>query len=115
MNKKLKLVINNTHKNNLDQKYFFEKEELKIILDLYGRMVSRGSWKDYGLSISSKQVGFSVFKNAAENALYKICKNFKPKNENLKYLIIDTNGKILKNSYDLNSLLKNTNWKKLSD
>jgi len=115
MNKNLKLVINNTHKNNLDQKYFFEKEELKIILDLYGKMVSKGSWKDYGLSISSKQVGFSVFKNAAENALYKICKNFKPKNENLKYLIIDTNGKILKNSYDLNSLLKNTNWKKLSD
>ena len=115
MNKNLKLVINNTHKNNFDQKYFFEKEELKIILDLYGKMVSRGSWKDYGLSISSKQVGFSVFKNAAENAIYKICKNFKPKNENLKYLIIDTNGKILKNSYDLNSLLKNTNWKKLSD
>ncbi len=115
MNKNLKLVINNTHINNFDQKYFFEKEELKIILDLYGKMVSRGSWKDYGLSISSKQVGFSVFKNAAENALYKICKNFKPKNENLKYLIIDTNGKILKNSYDLNSLLKNTNWKKLSD
>ena len=115
MNKNLKLVINNTHKNNFDQKYFFEKEELKIILDLYGKMFSRGSWKDYGLSISSKQVGFSVFKNAAENALYKICKNFKPKNENLKYLIIDTNGKILKNSYDLNSLLKNTNWKKLSD
>ena len=111
MNKNLKLVINNTHKDNLDQKYFFEKEELKIILDLYGKMVSRGSWKDYGLSISSKQVGFSVFKNAAENALYKICKNFKPKNKNLKYLIIDTNGKILKNSYDLNSLLKNTNWK----
>ena len=115
MNKNLKLVINNTHKNNFDQKYFFEKEELKIILDLYGKMVSKGSWKDYGLSISSKQVGFSVFKNAAENALYKICKNFKPKNENLKYLIIDTNGKILKNSYDLNSLLKNTNWKKPSD
>ena len=115
MNKNLKLVINNTHKNNLDQKYFFEKDELKIILDLYGKMVSRGSWKDYGLSISSRQVGFSVFKNAAENALYKICKNFKPKNENLKYLIIGTNGKILKNSYDLNSLLKNTNWKKLSD
>ena len=45
-------------------------------LDLYAKMVSEGSWKDYGLSISSKQVGFSVFKNAAENALYKICKNF---------------------------------------
>ena len=114
MNKNLKLVINNTHKDNLDQKYFFEKEELKIILDLYGKMVSKGSWKDYGLSISSKQVGFSVFKNAAENALYKICKNFKPKNKNLKYLIIDTNGKILKNSFELELLLKKTDWKKLN-
>ena len=113
MNKNLRLVINNVKDKQFEDKLFFEKDELKIILDLYAKMVSAGSWKDYGLSISSKQVGFSVFKNAAENALYKICKNFKPKNKNLKYLITDTNGKILKNSYDLDLLLKNTNWKKL--
>ena len=112
MNRNLKLVINNSIKN-FEEKYFFEKNELKIILDLYAKMVSAGSWKDYGLSISNRQVGFSVFKNAAENALYKICKNFKPKNNNLKYLITDTNGKILKNSSELKLLLKNTNWKKL--
>ena len=115
MNNNLRLIINNTHNKSIDEKYFFEKNELKIILDLYDKMVSEGSWKDYGLSISSRQVGFSVFKNAAENALYKICKNFKPKNKNLRYLITDTNGKILKNSDNLSSLLKNTNWKKLSD
>ena len=113
MNNNLRLVINNVKNRQLEDKHFFEKNELKIILDLYAKMVSEGSWKDYGLNISSKQVGFSVFKNAAENALYKICKNFKPKNKNLKYLITDTNGKILKNSFDLNILLKNTNWKKL--
>ena len=112
MNRNLRLVVNNSNKDE-SKKLFFERTELKIILDLYAKMVSAGSWKDYGLSISSKQVGFSVFKNAAENALYKICKNFKPKNKNLKYLITDTNGKILKNSYDLDLLLKNTNWKKL--
>ena len=100
-------------KKKFNENHFFEKSELKIILDLYAKMVSEGSWKDYGLNISSKQVGFSVFKNAAENAIYKICKNFKPKNKNLKYLITDTNGKILKNSSELNLLLKNTNWKKL--
>ena len=114
MNNNLRLIINNTHNKSIDEKYFFEKNELKIILDLYAKMVSEGSWKDYGLNISSRQVGFSVFKNAAENALYKICKNFKPKNKNLKYLITDTNGKILKNSDNLINLLKNTNWKKLS-
>ena len=110
MNKNLKLIINNTH-NKIEEKQFFEKNELKIILDLYAKMVSEGSWKDYGLNISIKQVSFSVFKNAAENALYKICKNFKPKNKNLKYLITDSNGKVLKNSFDLEILLKNTNWK----
>ena len=108
----LKLVINNSI-NKIEERQFFEKDELKIILDLYAKMVSDGSWRDYGLNISSKQVSFSVFRNAAENALYKICKNFKPKNKNLKYLITDVNGKIIKNSYDLKILVKNTNWKKL--
>ena len=112
MNRNLKLVVNNIYKNE-NQNYFFKKNELKIILDLYAKMVSEGSWKDYGLSISSKQISFSVFKNAAENAMYKICKNFKPSNNNLKYLITDTNGKILKNSYELKLLINNTNWKKL--
>jgi Protein of unknown function (DUF2794). len=112
MNNNLRLIINNS-KEMIEEKHFFEKDELQIILDLYANMVSEGSWKDYGLSISSKQVSFSVFKNATENALYKICKNFKPKNKNLKYLITDTNGKIIKNSFELRVLLKNTNWKKL--
>ena len=112
MKNNLKLVINNIYSEKKPQ-YFFEKNELKIILDLYAKMVSEGSWKDYGLNISSKQVGFSVFKNATENAKYKICKNFKPINKNLKYLITDSKGKILKNSNELKALLKNINWKKL--
>ena len=114
MNRNLKLVVNNLKKDE-EIKYFFEKNELKIILDLYAKMVSEGSWRDYGLSISSKQVSFSVFKNAAENAIYKICKNFKPSNKNLRYSITDTNGNILKNSFDLENLLKSTNWKKLKN
>ena len=112
MRSNLKLIVNNPY-NKIEEKQFFEKNELKIILDLYAKMVSEGSWRDYGLSISSKQVSFSVFRNAAENALYKICKNFKPKNKNLKYLITDASGKILKNSFDLTVLLKNINWKKI--
>ena len=112
MRSNLKLIINNQYKN-IVERHFFEKDELKIILDLYAKMVSEGSWKDYGLNISKKQVSFSIFKNAAENDLYRICKNFKPKNKNLRYLITDTAGKILKNSFDLKILLENTNWQKL--
>jgi len=111
MNRNLKLVVNNTFKK--DKNYFFEKDELKSILNLYAKMVSNGSWKDYGLSISSKKVTFSVFKNAAENAVYKICKTFKPINQNLKYSITDSNGKIINNSSSLENLILKTNWKKI--
>ena len=45
--------------------------------------------------------------------MYKICKNFKPINKNLKYLITDAKGKILNNSNNLKNLLNNINWKKL--
>ena len=69
MRSNLKLVINNPQ-NKIEQKQFFEKDELKIILDLYAKMVSEGSWKDYGLNISSKQVSFSVFKNTTETVSY---------------------------------------------
>ena len=49
MNNNIRLVINNIKDKKLEEKHFFEKEELKIILDLYAKMVSEGSWKDYGL------------------------------------------------------------------
>ena len=109
----LKLIVKNSNTSAKNRICFFNKTELKIILNLYAKMVSKGLWKDYGLNISSKQVGFCVFKNATENAMYKICKNFKPYNKNLRYLITDSKGKILKNSDNLVSLIKNTNWKKL--
>ena len=50
MNKNLKLVINNIDKK-LENKVFFEKDELQTILDLYAKIVSEGSWKDYCLNI----------------------------------------------------------------
>ena len=112
MPRKLKLVVNNPYKQ-IEERQFFERDELKIILDLYAKMVSNGSWKDYGLNISNKQVSFSVFKNAAENAIYNICKNFKPNSKNLKYCITDSRGRILKNSHDLENLINKINWKKL--
>ena len=111
MNRNLKLVVNNKFKK--DKSYFFEKGELKSILNLYAKMVSNGSWKDYGLSISSKQVTFCVFKNSAENAVYKICKRFKPISQNLKYSITDSNGKIINNSSNLKNLILGTNWKSI--
>ena len=114
MKSNLRLIVNNLHHQN-KKKLFFEKNELKVILNLYAKMVSEGSWKDYGLNISAKQVSFSVYKNSSENAMYKICKNFKPFNKQYKYIITDFKGEIYKNSENLENLLIETNWKKLQN
>ena len=107
--KNLKLVINNKNKN---EEFFFNKIELKLILNLYAEMVSGGEWKDYGLSISKKEVSFNVYRRAAEYPVYKITKNLNPKNKNEKYLVRDVNNKILKNSENLEILIKKIIWKK---
>ena len=67
MRSNLKLVVNNPQKQ-MEERQFLEKDESKIILDLYEEMVSEGSWKDYGLTIARKQVRFSGCRNAAESA-----------------------------------------------
>ena len=108
--KHLKLVINNENKK---RDIFFNKTELKLILNLYAEMVSDGEWKDYGLSISKKEVSFNVYHRASEFPAYKITKNLKPKNENEKYLIKDIKNKMVKKSENLESLIQKIIWKKL--
>ena len=107
--KHLKLVVNN---KNAKRDIFFNKKELKLILNLYAEMVSGGEWKDYGLSISKKEVSFNVYNRASKFPAYKIKKNLKPKNENEKYLIKDAKDKIIKNSENLQNLIKKIIWKK---
>ena len=107
--KHLKLIVNNTNKK-ID--IFFDKKELKLILNLYAKMVSGGDWRDYGLSISKKEVSFNVYHRASEFPAYKITKNLKPKNEDEKYLIKNTQNKIINNSENLENLIKKIIWKK---
>ena len=76
-------------------------------------MVSGGEWKDYGLSISKKEVSFNVYHRAAEFPIYKITKNLKPKNKNEKYLIKNTKDETIKNSENLQDLINKITWKKL--
>ena len=108
--KHLKLIVNNENKKN---DVFFNKIELQLILNLYAIMVSSGEWKDYGLSISKREVSFNIYYRASEFPIYKITKNLKPKNENEKYLIKNTANETVKKSENLESLIKKITWKKL--
>ena len=107
--KHLKLVVNN---RNIKRDIFFNKKELKLILNLYAKMVSDGEWKDYGLSIFKKEVSFNVYHRTSEFPVYKITKNLKPKNKSEKYLIKNAQNKIINNSESLENLIKKIIWKK---
>ena len=106
----LKLIINN-EKNRKD--IFFNKMELKLILNLYAKMVSSGDWKDYGLSISKKEISFNVYHRTSEFPVYKITKSLKPRNNSEKYLVKDTSNNVVKNSGNLENLIESVVWKKV--
>ena len=109
----LKLIIKNSNLTTEKGNYFFDKSELKTILNLYAKMVSKGFWKDYALNISKEEVSFNVYKRASENAEFRICKNFRLKNKNLKYFTSDSQGNILNISKNLEELLNKTRLKNL--
>jgi|TARA_B100001964_G_C14041061_1_gene512688 hypothetical protein len=109
----LKLIVKNFNSLVERRSYFFNKSELKIILSFYSRMVSKGFWKDYGLNISKEEVSFNVYRRTSENPEFRICKNFRQKNNNLKYFTSDSQGNILNMSKNLERLLNNTKWKNL--
>ena len=107
--KHLKLVVNN---RNVKRDMFFNKRELKLILNLYAKMVSGGEWKDYGLGISKNEVSFNVYRRASEYPAYKITKNLKPKTQHEKYIIKDSQNNIINNSENLKTLIRKVIWKK---
>ena len=95
------------------KKSFFIKKELQSILNLYAKMVSNGSWKDYSFTSGVREVSFNAYQRASDKPVLRILKNLKPQYFNERYLIKDKNGIILKKSEDLNQLINKTSWNKL--
>ena len=109
--RRIQLVINNDIKKYNEE--FFIKGELKCILNLYAKMVSNGSWKDYSFSTGTKEVSFDAYQRASEKPVIRITKNLKPGYFNEKYFIKDKDGKVIKKSESLNNLITKTSWNKL--
>ena len=106
----IKLVINNKKK---EKEKFFIKQELQCILNLYAKMVSNGTWKDYSFSSGAKEISFDVYQRSSERPVLRILKNLKPKYYNEKFLLKDNNGNVLKRSENLTQLISKTSWNNL--
>ena len=84
----------------------FHRSELSIILGVYGRMVSAGEWRDYGMSFLKDVAIFSIFRRSAEHPIYRIEKRPKLRNRQGMYCVIGMDGQILKRGHDLKSVIR---------
>ncbi|MDB6176724.1 DUF2794 domain-containing protein [Paracoccus sp. Z330] len=84
----------------------FNRQELAVILSLYGRFVAAGEWRDYAMSFLRDAAIFSVFRRATEHPLYRIEKRPRLRNAQGAYAVIGMDGRILKRGHDLPVVLR---------
>ena len=110
--KNIRLVVNNDNQKREKEKFFIKKE-LQCILNLYAKMVSNGSWKDYSFTSGMREISFDVYQRSSEKPVLRILKNLKPNYYDEKYLIKDKNGKVIQKSENLKLLIDRTSLGKI--
>ncbi|MGN6622491.1 MAG: DUF2794 domain-containing protein [Sphingomonas sp.] len=83
----------------------FERIELTRILDLYGRMVAAGHWRDYAIELGREAAIFAAFRRAAERPEIRIEKRPALRNRQGMWAIINEAGLVLKRGHDLAGVL----------
>jgi hypothetical protein len=83
----------------------FDRTELTRILDLYGRMVAAGHWKDYALDFGREAAIFSVFRRAAERPEFRIEKRPALRNRQGMWALVGEHGTVLKRGAELGPVL----------
>ena len=84
----------------------FSRRELNRILDLYGRKVAAGEWRDYAIDFLKDRAVFSVFRRASESPLYRIEKNPKLARRQGAYSVISATGLIVRRGHELDRVLR---------
>jgi hypothetical protein len=84
----------------------FSRREFKRILDLYGRKVAAGEWRDYAIDFLKDRAVFSVFRRSSEVPLYRIEKNPKLERRQGAYSVISATGLIVRRGHELDRVLR---------
>ncbi|QLC24652.1 DUF2794 domain-containing protein [Parasphingopyxis algicola] len=83
----------------------FDRTELNRILDLYGRMVAAGHWRDYAMNFEKDFASFSAFRRTAERPEYRIEKRPALHNRQGMWALLNEAGMILKRGHELAPVL----------
>jgi len=84
----------------------FTRRELTAILNLYGRMVAAGEWRDYSIDFFKDRAVFSVYRRTSEAPLYRIEKNPKLAQRQGAYSVIAAAGLIVRRGHELDRVLR---------
>ena len=84
----------------------FNRHELRTILDLYGRKVADGEWRDYAIDFTSEKAVFSIFRRSSEVPLYRIEKAPGLARRQGAYAVVAGTGLTLKRGHDLRHVLR---------
>ena len=84
----------------------FERRELDRILNIYGRMVIAGEWRDYAIDFREDAALFSIFRRSSEVPLYTVEKRPKLRNRQGQYAVIAASGHVLKRGRELKDVLR---------
>ena len=83
----------------------FERLELTRILDLYGRMVAAGHWRDYAISLGRDAAVFAAFRRTAERPEFSIEKRPSLRNKQGMWALISEQGVVVKRGHELGPVL----------
>jgi hypothetical protein len=83
----------------------FTRSELKKIIDLYGRMVSAGLWKDYAVEFGRDHAAFWAFRRTAERPEYRIEKRPALRNRQGMWALVNEAGLVLRRGHELGPVL----------
>lgn len=84
----------------------FDKDELRAVLNLYGRRVAEGEWRDYAISFERERAVFSVYRRTAEMPLYRIVKDMRLARKQGAYAVLSAAGMVLRRGHDLARVLR---------
>ena len=94
-----------THPTTIATAVFFTRAELSAILDVYGRKVAAGEWRDYAIDFGREKAVFCAFRHASEVPLYRIEKHPRLARRQGAYSVVAATGLILKRGHDLARVL----------
>jgi hypothetical protein len=83
----------------------FDRLELQRILDLYGRMVAAGEWRDYAMDFDREAASFAAFRRTAERATARIEKRPALRGRQGMWALYGEAGQILKRGHELGGVL----------